>query len=83
MLDELGCFSTGAAALSSPGSRTAAATAAGEKQHRNDTVVAALQILSQLARNSEAYFSQLLAVLVPEKIVQLLCEVRSIIVFSL
>ena len=39
---------------------------------QEDIIVSSLQIGSQLARNSEAYFNQLLAIFVPRTLVQLL-----------
>jgi hypothetical protein len=45
---------------------------------QNDIIISALQIASQLARNSESYFSQLLSVFVPRTLINLLthpCDV--------
>lgn len=41
---------------------------------QNDIIISALQIASQLARNSESYFSQLLSVFEPLTLVQLLAH---------
>jgi hypothetical protein len=44
----------------------------------NDIIISALQLASQLARNSESYFSQLLEVFIPLTLIQLLshpCDV--------
>ena len=65
MLDELSCFTNTINKY--------------HNQESSDIVIAALQMSSQLARNSEAYFPQLLAVLVPEKIIQLLSHTNYLI----
>ena len=45
---------------------------------RINATVSALQIASQLARNSENYFGQLLATFTPPVLVSLLCSVTTV-----